>query len=313
MIDLPLDPELAERSRAMFLLDARIAAARAELARLREAGVDGERRLVNRHDERLLRANERLVISAIEALESAAVATGLNQRDLLTGIPNRGLTLDRLETALAAARRNTRRVGVVFVDLDAFKSINDTRGHAAGDRALQAAAHRLTASVRGSDTVGRLGGDEFLAILPEIDGALDASRVVAKMGSAIGAPHDDADDAPPLSASIGVAVASSSTTAARRRPLRRARTKRPRSPPSRPRRPRATRTASRFRRCPSTRRRTTRASAIGARCSSSRGLRTSSAARWRPSARRSTCWSTCRRATPGWRRCRPSSGASSRT
>jgi diguanylate cyclase (GGDEF)-like protein len=206
MIDLPLDPELAERSRAMFLLDARIAAARAELARLREAGVDGERRLVNRHDERLLRANERLVISAIEALESAAVATGLNQRDLLTGIPNRGLTLDRLETALAAARRNTRRVGVVFVDLDAFKSINDTRGHAAGDRALQAAAHRLTASVRGSDTVGRLGGDEFLAILPEIDGALDASRVVAKMGSAIGAPHDDADDAPPLSASIGVAI-----------------------------------------------------------------------------------------------------------
>lgn len=206
MPPLDLDPELAERNRTLFLLDARIAAARVELAFLHGLGTDGERRTVSRHETRLLDANEHLVLSAIDSRASAERVAKLNQRDALTGLPNRALTLDRLETALAAARRNARTLGVVFIDLDALKSINDTQGHAAGDRALQAAARRLTASVRESDTVGRLGGDEFLAILPDIEGPGHAALVAAKMVSALALPASGADDAPPLTASIGIAI-----------------------------------------------------------------------------------------------------------
>jgi diguanylate cyclase (GGDEF)-like protein len=206
MTDFHLDLQIAERNRTLFLLDARIAAARVELLRLRGPGPDGERRAVSRHDARLVHANERLVLSLLDASTAAEAAAALGQRDALTGIPNRGLVLDRLETALASARRNRRKLGVLFVDLDAFKSINDTHGHAAGDRALQLAARRLTASVRASDTVGRFGGDEFLAILPDIEGPVDASLVAAKIVSSLAAPNADGDGAQPLTASVGIAI-----------------------------------------------------------------------------------------------------------
>jgi GGDEF domain-containing protein len=137
---LPFDFEVAERNRILFLLDARIAAARAELARVDGSNVDSERRNLSRHEVRLLRANERLVLSALDARADAhAVRSDLgelakiSQRDALTNIPNRGLVLDRLETAIALARRHGRKLGVLFVDLDAFKLINGTLGHAAGD------------------------------------------------------------------------------------------------------------------------------------------------------------------------------------
>jgi diguanylate cyclase (GGDEF)-like protein len=210
MSTLPFDFEVAERTRTLFLLDTRIAAARAELARLDGTAPDAERRSVNRHEAHLLRANERLVLSALDARADAqAVRDDLgalaivSQRDSLTDLPNRGLALDRLETAIATARRHDRKLGVLFVDLDAFKSINDTLGHAAGDRALRAAARRLTTAVRESDTVGRLGGDEFLVILPDIEGARETALVAVKMLAAVA--EAVADEAA-LSASIGIAL-----------------------------------------------------------------------------------------------------------
>ena len=193
---------ISEKNRMLYLLDVRIAAAREELTRLNHQGVHGERRLVTQHEACLVHANERLVLSAIDANAAAT----LSQRDLLTGLPNRGLTLDRLDAALASARRNARKLGVLFVDLDAFKAINDTQGHAAGDRELQLAAGRLAASVRDSDTVGRFGGDEFLAILPDIEVSGDASVVAAKMVAALSIPIGDDDSGPTLTASIGIAI-----------------------------------------------------------------------------------------------------------
>ncbi len=206
MTGLSLDLQIAEKNRILFLLDARIAAARAEITRLHGHGPAGERRALSRHDARLLHVNERLVLSAIDANAAAEATLSLSQRDQLTGLPNRGLTLDRLEAALASARRNIRKLGILFVDIDAFRAINDTHGHAAGDRALQAAARRLAASVRESDTVGRLGGDEFVAILPDIAAPDDTAIVAAKMVSALATPIDGTDGVAALSASIGVAI-----------------------------------------------------------------------------------------------------------
>ncbi len=210
MTSLPFDFEVAERQRTLFLLDARIAAARAELTRQQGSTADAERRRLSRHEVRLVHANERLVLSALDAWadvqamrEELGALAEVSQRDALTNIPNRRMALDRLEMAIASARRHVRRLGVLFVDLDGFKSINDSLGHAAGDRALQDAAHRLTGAVRDSDTVGRFGGDEFLVILPDIDGAREAALVAAKMLSAL---SDPAAEEAALSASIGIAL-----------------------------------------------------------------------------------------------------------
>jgi diguanylate cyclase (GGDEF)-like protein len=205
------DFEVARRERTLFLLDARIAAARDQLAQLDVA--QAKQRPLSRHARRLLHANERLVLSALDAQAAEQVAKSdlddlerRGQRDALTNLPNRVLTLDRLETAIAAAHRNGRRMGVLFVDLDAFKVVNDTLGHAAGDESLRRAASRLEASVRESDTVGRLGGDEFLVILNDIDGAEDASRVASKMIASMAQPQALGVVLPALSVSIGVAL-----------------------------------------------------------------------------------------------------------
>ncbi|MBE0485112.1 EAL domain-containing protein [Marinobacter sp.] len=99
--------------------------------------------------------------------------------DILTGLPNRMLALDRLKLALAQARRDNSQVGVMFLDLDNFKHINDTLGHDAGDNLLVEAARRISSCLRGTSTVARLGGDEFLVILPGLTGP-EASCQVAE-------------------------------------------------------------------------------------------------------------------------------------
>lgn len=109
----------------------------------------------------------------------------LAHHDHLTGLPNRKLLLDRLEHALARGRRYEEQVGILFIDLDGFKSINDTVGHAAGDRVLQAVADRLVAMVRASDTVARLGGDEFVLVLPGVGSIDNAIGVADKILSSV--------------------------------------------------------------------------------------------------------------------------------
>jgi diguanylate cyclase (GGDEF)-like protein/PAS domain S-box-containing protein len=107
------------------------------------------------------------------------------QYDALTGLPNRIVCQDRLSQALLHARRRACSTGVLFMDLDGFKLVNDTLGHDTGDRLLQEAARRFSASIRAEDTVARVGGDEFVVILHELsepgDAALVAQKIVASM------------------------------------------------------------------------------------------------------------------------------------
>lgn len=109
--------------------------------------------------------------------------------DALTDLPNRTLFRDRLNQALVAARRSRSRVAVLFLDLDHFKNINDSLGHQAGDRLLQAVAHRLRACVRASDTVCRNSGDEYTVLLPNMRDTGEAGHVAAKIVEALSEPH----------------------------------------------------------------------------------------------------------------------------
>ena len=129
--------------------------------------------------------------------------------DPLTGLPNRALALDRLEGALARRRRDGRAVAVLLADLDQFKLVNDSLGHAAGDDLLVALAPRLHDAVRPSDTVARLGGDEFLVVCEQLDGAHEAIRVAERVAHAINQPIVLSAGEHFITASIGIAVAES--------------------------------------------------------------------------------------------------------
>ena len=113
----------------------------------------------------------------------------LAQHDILTDLPNRMLLKDRLTQAIATAHRNSTQLAVVFLDLDQFKHINDSLGHAIADKLLQSVAARLVSCVRSSDTVSRQGGDEFVVLLSEIKHAADAGITARKILTALTAAH----------------------------------------------------------------------------------------------------------------------------
>ncbi len=126
--------------------------------------------------------------------------------DALTGLPNRPLFDDRLRQALALARRDRQRLALLYLDLDDFKPINDRFGHAVGDRLLQEAARRISDCMRASDTVGRIGGDEFVVLLPRVDTAADAVRVAEKIRQAIQRPFALDGQELGVSCSLGIAL-----------------------------------------------------------------------------------------------------------
>ena len=128
------------------------------------------------------------------------------QHDALTGTPNRSLMADRIERAIAVARRRGTRIAVCFIDLDHFKAINDRLGHAAGDSVLQRLARRLESVVRESDSVGRHGGDEFLVMLADIAQASDAARTAQKLLLAIGEPCPVGEERLQIAVSMGIAI-----------------------------------------------------------------------------------------------------------
>lgn len=128
------------------------------------------------------------------------------QHDPLTSLPNRALFFDRLERALALARRERRSLAVMFIDLNDFKPVNDTYGHGVGDLLLQSVAGRVPSVLRASDTVARVGGDEFVVLLPNLDHARDVQDVAGKISQTLSAPFDLQGQTISISASIGAAV-----------------------------------------------------------------------------------------------------------
>jgi len=130
----------------------------------------------------------------------------LAQHDALTGLPNRLLFNDRVEQALAAARRDQTRFAVMFIDLDNFKPVNDDFGHGVGDQLLRCIAGRIETAVRESDTVARIGGDEFVILLRQVQHAEDAIAVAEKVRAAVAQPCDLEGREIIISASTGIAI-----------------------------------------------------------------------------------------------------------
>ncbi|MFZ3128921.1 MAG: diguanylate cyclase [Rhodoferax sp.] len=127
-------------------------------------------------------------------------------QDVLTGLPNRALFDDRVQAALTAAQRDRTHLGLMFIDLDQFKPVNDCFGHRVGDMLLKEVANRLRAAVRESDTPARIGGDEFVVLLRNILHADDALKVAEKIRVALCAPFTVEGHALSISASIGIAL-----------------------------------------------------------------------------------------------------------
>ncbi|MBK9363064.1 MAG: diguanylate cyclase [Rubrivivax sp.] len=203
---LPPDPAATERSvaeaeAALLRLGGEVEAMKAVLVRLLQDVVDAERCLAHNQAAQLVEANEQLVLAALrsqsdadtaqQALADAAQATAV---DALTGLQTRHTLLDRFAQGVAQARRHGRRCALLFVDLDDFKRLNDSRGHAFGDRVLRQVAGRMVAAVREVDTVSRHGGDEFLILLADLAQAADAQAVADKVVRALAIYPDDGED-----------------------------------------------------------------------------------------------------------------------
>ena len=216
----PIGPPAGDAGRAegqaeqrLSRLNGRVDAMRAVLVRLLQEVVVAERRLGQSGAAQLLEANERLMVSALRHQTDAEAATQARDQaarsselDALTQLPNRLLLLDRFAGAIANARRHGTRLGLLFIDLDNFKQINDSLGHVVGDEALRHAAQCLASAVRAGDTVSRHGGDEFLVLLAEVSQASDAQLVGQKMLGLMAETHAIGDHPIRLSASIGISI-----------------------------------------------------------------------------------------------------------
>jgi diguanylate cyclase (GGDEF)-like protein/PAS domain S-box-containing protein len=153
------------------------------------------------------------IIGAVIVFHDVTQAHAMTQRmsylahhDYLTDLPNRLLLNDRLAQAIAAARREQQQLAVLFVDVDRFKHINDTLGHAVGDQLLRSVSGRLVAGVRASDTVSRQGGDEFVILLAGIAHAEDAALSANKILSSLSMPHRVGEHDLQITISIGISV-----------------------------------------------------------------------------------------------------------
>ena len=161
----------------------------------------------------LREANQNLVLASVRAQTMMEIAeqaksqmSHMAEHDVLTDLPNRLLLNDRLKQSISFARRYSHQVALIFLDLDHFKNINDSLGHAIGDQLLQSVAKRLQACVRLSDTVSRYGGDEFVVLLSEVKDDQDAITIAEKLKLAMVPPHHINGHMLHVTMSIGISL-----------------------------------------------------------------------------------------------------------
>lgn len=197
-----------KRGRSVWLLDD-VTARREAADVIRRARDELEVRVAERTAE-LAGANALLQEEINERRQAEARVHHMAYHDSLTGLPNRALLSDRIDCALRAVQRNSqqggRKLAVMFLDLDRFKTINDSLGHATGDHLLREVARRLCAAVRDSDTVARLGGDEFVVLLPDVGGAPECALVGDKIIEALSTPFGFEGHSLHISPSIGICL-----------------------------------------------------------------------------------------------------------
>ncbi len=202
--DVAANPPSIEVEQALLqsvVVETKVQQAAQELVAVKEALVEE----VAERDALELRVSE----SDSALLESRASEEAARHRalhDAVTELPNATLFADRLETALEQARRHEWRLAVLFLDLDGFKLINDTHGHDIGDRVLQVVAQRLSSFVRGGDSVGRRGGDEFLILMLELQHDAAAIQFATALVDHVAQPCEIDELRVSVGASVGVAV-----------------------------------------------------------------------------------------------------------
>lgn len=147
-----------------------------------------------------------MVLDVTEKIQAEERIRDLAFNDSLTRLPNRLLLTDRLEQAIATADRNNSKVGVLFVDLDDFKKVNDTFGHKVGDELLKQTGKRLGACLRSNDTLARYAGDEFVAVLMDLKDPAEAAGIASRMLEAMAEPFDLSGQLARIGVSIGIAV-----------------------------------------------------------------------------------------------------------
>jgi diguanylate cyclase (GGDEF)-like protein/PAS domain S-box-containing protein len=172
---------------------------------LRAAHAELEQRVALRTEELKL-ANEKLKEEIYIRVETEKRIWQMANHDFLTGLPNRGLLTDRLRLALVQANRDVYKVGVMFMDLDHFKHVNDTFGHQTGDELLCLVAGKLRRAIREDDTVARLGGDEFVIVLNRINTRADAEVVARKIIDSLISPMTINNKEIKTSTSIGISM-----------------------------------------------------------------------------------------------------------
>ena len=141
-----------------------------------------------------------------QRLEFEQRLSDMATHDFLTGLPNRVLLNDRLQVALAQAHRNKNKLAILTLDLDHFKAVNDTHGHHIGDELLKAVGHRLTGIIRSGDTIARMGGDEFMLLMPELHQSDSVTSIISKIVEAFKGPFMIEGHRFKMSASIGIAI-----------------------------------------------------------------------------------------------------------
>jgi len=156
------------------------------------------------------------IASALERKTAEARIEHLAYHDTLTGLPNRRLLLDRLELAVAQARRDESQIAVLFLDLDRFKVINDSLGHTIGDEVLQGVAVRLKAQTRKGDTVARVGGDEFTVVIRNVHHPVDTAKVAELIQAALREPLMAGGREIFVTGSIGISIYPTTAPTSRR-------------------------------------------------------------------------------------------------